>query len=170
MDEGRLTSPIVGPCATATLLPILDAPEWSATTCHWLIASAQFHVWWRQWLVACVDLAPNNVHHPAALHFPGATHEVIIVAVNPDHPVTPADTTAAGFQLQFLTPINLAAQFEASDEEMRRVVAYMCWSISEGHHTPEPPLSHGIDSEWGQGWLASITKTLAHVRGEVHAP
>jgi hypothetical protein len=168
MDEGRLASPIVGTCATATLLPILDAPEWSATTCHWLITSAQFHVWWRQWLISCVNLAPNDNFPPPVLQFPGATHEVIIVALNPDHPVTPAATTADGFQP--LIPINLAAQFEASDDEMRRVLAYMCWSISEGYHTPEPPLSHGIESEWGQGWLASITKTLAHVRGEVHAP
>jgi len=46
---------------------------------------------------------------------------------------------------------------------MRRVADLSAWAIVNGHMNPDP-------NPGSLEWLTSITKTLAHIRGEEHAP
>lgn len=163
-------SPIVGPWATCEEAAIADVPRWAAAVSAWLITSPHFHPAWSQWILAVNQLRDMPNLHPAVLTFEGASHEISIVALNPDKPAAIGDLADPAWKMRYLLPVNINYQFTATDDEMRYVCALMCWSISAGHHTPEPAFSGGPDSDWGRGWLASITKTLAHFRGEVHAP
>jgi hypothetical protein len=164
-------SPIRGPYANCVEVQLSAlSTRAAATVSSWLITSAKFHPAWTQWTLYAVHLREVPGVSAPAFQYPGATHEVGLLALNPDTRVTAEDMGRPDWRMRYLLPPNLALQFTATDDEMRHVCALMCWSISAGHHSPEPALSGGPDSDWGRGWLASITKTLAHFRGEVHAP
>jgi hypothetical protein len=97
------------------------------------------------------------------LQFPGATHEILVAAINPDGGSLTVDAVhalwAANRPIPYLLPINGADQFEATDDEMVELTSKLAWGVCVG----------ALDPERG-GWLESEIKTLAHIRGEVHAP
>jgi hypothetical protein len=167
-------SPITGPCGTAVQLDIpQDAPRTHATVAHWLLTAPIYHPTWSQYVMYCVRLTydPDPDLPPAKLQFQGATHELGVVALNPEHgpydEAKMAGYTRAGGGLPFLTPVNHADQYIATDDEMRQMCAWAAWGVVAGVMNPET-----IDApeRIRQEWLASMTKTLAHIRGEVHAP
>lgn len=163
-------SPIRGPYATCVeAQPSGTAARAASTVASWLITSHHVHPAWTQWVLYAVHLRPIEGVYAPTVHFPDATHEIGILALHPDTPVTVEDMGRPGWRMRYLLPVNLALQFIGTDDEMRCVVALMAWSVSVGDHSPEPPGSGGADSDWGRGWLTSITKTLAHSRGEAHA-
>lgn len=166
-DLTSITSPVRGPYGLAVELPIgpTDGPE----VAHWLFTAdrVQLHPVWDQWVIACVGLGEVPGLPPPHLQFEGATHEVLIITVDPDHPVTPELVAQPGAKLHYLQPINLAHQFTATDDEMRLLCAGVAWAIVHGYEPPEPPLDYG---SFREGWLVSMVKTLAHLRGEEHAP
>lgn len=163
-------SPIEGPYATCAEVQLSTlSTRAAATVSSWLITSDDFHPAWTQWTLYAVHLREVPGVYTPTFHFLDATHEIGILALNPDTHVTVEDMGRPDWRMRYLLPPNLALQFIGTDDEMRYVVALMAWSVSAGHHSPEPPGSGGADSDWGRGWLASITKTLAHSRGEAHA-
>lgn len=161
-----------GPCGTATRLPVpADTPRFGQTVCHWLLTAPVYHPLWTQYLLACVRLDDNAAGFPPPrLQFVGATHELLVLALNPERGVQDETTMAgyaeAGGGLPFLTPINIAEQFQATDDEMVQVCNLACLAVVNCRLNPETDHT----SQHGQeGWLAAVTKTLAHIRGEEHA-
>lgn len=161
-----------GPYGRALQLEIpTDTPEPHTAIDHWLITCPTVHPAWTQWYLAVISLADAPGLPPAELKFVGATHQLFLVALNPDHGPYTRDKAAQmmrnGDGLPMLQPVNLIEQYQATDAEMRQVCQLMCRAIVQGLASVEPPL--GYESFRDQ-WLASITKTLAHLRGEQHAP
>jgi hypothetical protein len=160
-----------GPYGTAVELS-LDGPRAGQTVCHWLLTAPAFHPLWSQYVLCCVRLDDVPGFPPPHRKFPGATHEFIVVALDPTH--GPYDVAKmAGYAergggLPFLTPVNIAEQFTATDYEMRQVCALAASAVVM--HAALNPETGDAPTRIREEWLASITKTLAHMRGEVHAP
>lgn len=156
-----------GRYGTALRLTVPAAHHSAATTtCCWVIDSPHFSPAWNQWALNVITLATVDDRGPAALQFQGATHEMLLLALNPEKGrFDQAALDAPGGGFHHLLPVNYCDQFEASDTEMLALAAWMVWGMVNGHLQVEPNGAYDRES-----WLASATKTLAHIRGEVHAP
>lgn len=168
MPNGMSTS-FHGPYGTALRLDIPDRPEAAQTVDHWLITAPPYHPLWSQY-VLCVVRLDDLPGWPAPYRqFEGATHELIVVTLNPEHGPYDVDKMAGyanAAKLPILTPVNIAHQLTASDDELREVAALAAWAVVNGHLNPE---TADAPERIRRAWLASLTKTLAHIRGEAHA-
>lgn len=161
-----------GPYGHAELIPMPDIPEAAESVCSWLITAPYAHPAWTQYQLAVVRLRDNVPGFtPPYRQFLGATHELLILACDPDHGpwtvATALQAIHAGRGIPWLRPVNLVLQFEARDDEMRECASLSVRAIVNGHMLPEAPLGR---ESFTAGWLQSWTKALAHVRGEEHAP
>ena len=69
--------------------------------------------------------------------------------------------------LPTLSPVNVAEQIEGTDAEATELAKLAVWAIVHGHLEPES--SNGAQ-RIRAAWKSSLIKTLAHIRGEEHAP
>ena len=165
-----------GPFGWAEKMDLAEATEGPETLCHWLICSPAWHPLWTQYVLVVVRLRDGIPGmDPPKRQFPGATHELIVMALNPDPDITGHKPFASGAELlgwarehgiPYLQPVNIVEQFEASDEEMRKLASMCAWGVTAGHLEPET--SNGPERIRAR-WKSSMVKTLAHFRGEVHA-
>ena len=169
------TEPITeesGPFGRAEQLKVPDQPDAAETVCHWLITAPAYHPLWSQYQLCVVRLRDNLPGFPPPHHqFPGSTHELIVIALNPEHgPHTPesiAERYRDGKGLPYLTPVNIAHQIEGTDAEARELAAMAAWGVVNGHLNPE---TADAPERIRDEWKGSLVKTLAHIRGEEHAP
>jgi hypothetical protein len=161
-----------GPYGTAVTWPLGDGPEWAETVCQWLLTAPQGHPLWSQYLMPVVRLRDEPGFPPPKRQFPGATHELLVVALSPEQgPYTPENMRrfCEGPQkgrLPYLTPINIAHQIEGTDEEARHLAACAAWGVTAGVLWPE---TADAPSRIRGEWKSSLVKTLAHIQGEAHA-
>ena len=168
-ELSEITSPVEGPVCRATQMPNQAGMRNHAATVAWwsIKAVRPIHPVLTQWMLSAVRLADFPDMPPAVLHFDGATHEVGLVALDPDQEFTPEAVLQPGWYPKMLQPLNLCHQFTATDEEMELVLRGMAYAMAHGVMPPEPWLGY---ESFREAWLESIVKTLAHIRGEVHAP
>jgi len=163
-----------GAYGTAEAVPLPDVPEAAESLCTWLLTAPHAHPAWSQYLMPVVRLRDGIPGMPPPKRqFPGATHELIVIALDPEHgPYTPDNLRQRYMdpgnsqygRLPYLTPGNVAHQIEGSDDEGRMLAA---WGVTAGVLNPETSDAPGrIRGDW----KASLVKTLAHIRGEGHAP
>jgi hypothetical protein len=140
-----------------------------ATLLWWLITAPPYHPLWSQYVLSVVTLDEQPGVPAPVLQFPGATHELIVMALNPGDP--PRRHTAEDLESLagwgYLTPINVAHQFTATDDEMRQLAELACVGVVNGALNPE---TADAPSRVREAWLTACVKTLAHIRGEEHAP
>jgi hypothetical protein len=164
-----------GPYGTAEAVPLPDVPEAAESLCTWLLTAPHAHPAWSQYLMPVVRLRDLPGFPPPQRQFPGATHELIVIALNPEHGPFTAENLLQRYmdpgssqygRLPYLTPGNVTHQIEGSDEEVRQLAGYAAWGVTAGALNPEtsdaPSLIRGE-------WKGSLVKTLAHIRGEAHA-
>jgi hypothetical protein len=149
-----------------------DPARKNADVSTWLITIPNSHPFLTQWLLSCCELRTVLPGHPPAkLQFPGATHEILEFALNPDHGPYSVDNYGSICQrlggIPLLQPVNLVTQFEATDNEMKTLLFYAMAAVCNGQLAAEPPLGY---ESFRDGWKQSLVKTLAHIRGEAHAP
>lgn len=160
----------IGPYGTAQQLPPTDDPRGGAQVDAWLLTCPRFHPVWYQYAIGVIRLGDVPGLPPARhIQFDGATHELLLVALNPEHGPQTAESTSAGMvdgSLPYLEPVNVVHQFEATDDEMRHVMRLAVQAVTRGILTPE---TGDAPTAVREAWLASLTKTLAHLRGEAHA-
>ena len=161
-----------GPYGTAVTWPLGNGPEWAETVCQWLLTAPMAHPAWTQYLMPVVRLRDVDGFAPPKRQFPGATHELLVLALDPDEgPYTPEnmsrfDEGPQAGRLPYLTPVNIAHQIEGSDEEARTLALYSAWGVTAGTLNPE---TSDAPSLIRANWKAALVKTLAHIRGESHA-
>ncbi|MFG2699551.1 hypothetical protein [Streptomyces sp. NPDC048386] len=128
----------------------------------WVITAPGWHPLWSQYHLGVVTLADVPGAPPANITRPGATHELNVVALNPDHgPHTPTTILANG--LRYLTPVNIAEQFTTTDDQARQL-AYLCArAVIHGVLNPE---SADAPERIRAAWHSTIHQTLQHD----HAP
>jgi len=146
-----------------------DRPDVAETVVWWVITSPIWHPFWAQYQLLVVRLRQGVPGFPEpVLKFPGATHELIVAALHPEYgPWTPAKVAEAGYVLPYLEPINIAEQFTASDEEMAMLAGLCALGVLNGNLNPETSDAPQAIREY---WLTAMVRTLAHMRGEEHAP
>lgn len=156
-----------GPFGRAEEGEIPDVPEFAETVCHWLINAPVYHPAWSQYLLVVVRLRDGVPGFgPPKRQFEGTTHELHVVALNPDHRLTVAELADPNTRAHYLTPINIAEQFIATDAEMQQLADLAAQAVVNGHLNPE---TADAPATIRRAWLTSLTKTLAHIRGEAHA-
>jgi hypothetical protein len=166
-----MTGKIEGSHGTAERIPLPDVPQAAETVCTWLLTAPHACPLWSQYLLAVVRLRDGVPgFRPPARQFDGATHELVILALDPERgPFAVADMER--FQrsgaVPFLTPANIAHQIEGTDEEAAWLAEMAAAAVVNGWLTPE---TWDAPEEIRMDWKASLVKTLAHRRGEVHAP
>lgn len=161
-----------GPFGAAVRLGIDPALDGAGTTVTWWLLQGLWHPLWPQFVLSVVNLREVDGMPPAQLRFPGATHELMVVALNPGDPLRLHDIEtleSGGFRGVggYLTPIDVVHQFEATDEEMTHLAELCARACTLGVLTPSTDEARAVLREQ---WLTSCVRTLAHMRGEVHAP
>jgi hypothetical protein len=161
-----------GPYGHAVLVPLPDVPQAAESLCTWLLTAPQAHPLWSQYLLPVVRLRDIEGFPPPKRKFPGATHELIVVALNPEHgPYTAEnlrrymDGAEAG-GIPYLTPVNIAHQIEGTDSEALLLAANAAWGVTVGALWPE---TSDAPERTRAEWKSSLVKALAHIRGEAHA-
>lgn len=163
-----------GPCGRAVSVPLPDVPDAAESLCTWLVTAPVFHPAWTQYLMPVVRLRDVPGFPPPVRQFSGATHELIVVAMNPEHGPYTAQNLMRYMDpggdrygwLPYLTPGNITHQIEGTDEEAAHLAAYAAWGITAGALNPE---TSDAPAHIRESWKVSLVKTLAHIRGEAHA-
>lgn len=158
-----------GPYGVATKVQIdSTVRNASESLAYYLITAPAFHPFWSQYILTTIRLRQVPDLPPPVLRFDGATHELMVVAVNPEpEPWTVERLVATGFKIGILSPVNILHQYEATDDEMTHLSDLCAQGIVHGILSPE---SGDAPTRIREQWLAMTVKTLAHIRGEEHAP
>lgn len=127
----------------------------------WLLTCPDRHPLWHQWMLSAVHLAHRGGLEDAKLQFSGATHEVIVVALNPEHGwVTPSTP----MPWPYLEPINIAQQITCdSDQHVLDLLSLLAQGVVHGILDPE---TADAPERVRAAWRGSILQSLAHARGE----
>jgi len=151
----------------AIRLPVPPGAAAAETVCWWLLTAPQAHPLWSQYALCCVRLRDGL---PPVRQYIGTTHELLLVALDPGpgryDEAAMAGYAEAGNGLPYLVPVNIAEQFIATDDEMTRLAELAARAVANGLLWPETADAPGLVRA---SWRESLVKTLAHIRGEVHA-
>ena len=138
-------------------------PDWDATLSLWIISAPQSHPLWWWYTLSVIHLRPIDGVKPATITLPGASHEFILVALNPEEPVPDLDAMERGDfrSICSLTPPNLVEQFEVrNDAEALRFGEMAVEAIVHGIVSP--------DTDHRAVWRRMIPETARHLREGVH--
>jgi hypothetical protein len=168
---------VTGEYGTAEPNDIPDIPEAAETVSHWLLTSEKgvFHSLFDQWILFAVRLRDDVPGFPPPKrHFSGATHEILCITLNPEVGRYTTERIAQAMvrkpRLAYMEPPNVMVQVEATDDEVRDVVSLLAQAFTHGLVSPESMWTAGHDKALNERWMSMIVKSLAHARGEVHAP
>lgn len=147
---------IDGALGRAARVPRSD--DWPATLDAFVVTAPRWHPLWSQYLLALITLSDMPGVGPAYREFEGATHQVIVMAMDPDHgPYTPG--SFAENTVRYLLPGNIGHQFKATDEQALDVVALCARAVCDGVLNPEtadaPERTRAV-------WASAIQQTLDH--------
>lgn len=155
---------LTGPAGTAKELLITHEPHHSssqqATLAAWFLDCPRQSPTWNNYLLSIVHLRPIDgvkAHH----RVPKATHEVFVIALDPETNPIPTDEKSWGF----LLPPNVQEQVELpSDDDAIRLLDQAAHAVCSGLLPAEIPLVGAVEP-----WRTVLIKTAAHYRGEEHA-
>ena len=155
-----------GPAGTATELnwkrERRDPPDWTATLAGWFLNCPGQSPAWEHYLLSIIHLRPIEGVKPAVVNVPGATHEILMVALDPGKNPKPEDS----YSWSFLRPTNLMEQVQLPDDESAVDLLHDCVvAVLDGRLWAEPMLSGQVEP-----WRTVLVKAAAHIRGEEHAP
>lgn len=98
----------------------------------YVVEAAWAHPFWKHYFIGVISFADVEGIEPAEIRLEGATHEIIVVALNPDEIPTVDDNDA------FLTPINFTGQFKATtDEAASELLKFTVYEILNGILSPD---------------------------------
>lgn len=90
---------------------------------------------------------------PAQLRYPDASHEIVIIALNPNVEVDPGDPKSFG--RAYLTPINLSYQLRGSkDEDALHLYTAFLEALSSGEVSPDTD-HRSCQIAWLERWESS---------------
>lgn len=115
--------------------------ESDATLVHWVIYAPWAHPMWGFYSLVIVHLRPMPGKEPK-IHLPGATHEMWLVALNPEKDVEKLVDTGI-VEGHWLSPMNFAAQLiEPSDESALARIELAVRDICEARLSPDTDYRH----------------------------
>lgn len=126
---------------------------------QWLVHAPHGHPWWPWYAVQAVHLRPLEGQPPAALQFPGASHELLVVALDPDKPLPEVKRWGSPDTppMCHLEPVDQCVQFiVADDDQARQVCELVVRHIVLDGQSP--------DQDFRAYWASGIANTAEHVR------
>lgn len=135
----------------------LSRPDQAATIGSWLLECPGAHAFWSRWGVSMIHLRDIPGVKPAYIRVPGATHELMAFALNPEAKNDPDDIdtwrllTPADLEHQLVLPCDADA-IEVLDLYVRRAM--------EGDVSP--------DSDFRQFWHKTLDATAQHYKEGKH--
>lgn len=136
-------------------------PDVDASIDMFIVQRRGAHVLWDHWGVTMIHLRPIEGCRPPHITVPGATHELMIVALNPEKPLPPLNSAAPDFAPAYLTPIDIAQQFICPDDAFaQHLLELSVDAIIAGYISP--------DEDARRDWQASIATTLEHYQDGTH--
>jgi hypothetical protein len=149
---------MTGPLARAWRISHPDeAADHPASMKAWLVCQPASHPHWSFYSVGAISLADVPGVPPANKHFPEATHEFLVVALDPSKPLPPIKRWE---KAAHLTPIDLCHQVVLdSDEHAQEIVDLLVrsacdrWLLDEDHRA---------------FWKRTLDTTARHYREGVH--
>lgn len=157
------TSRIEGPAATAERFPKVDpeTPAQRATLAGWLIDAPGQAPAWRHYLLSVIHLRDMPGAPPARIRIAGATHELILCALDPLGNPSIHDRES----IRPLTPLNAEAQFMVpTDEQAVSLAEKAVRAICDGVLPAEP----AFPERGRQIWQAVVMSTAEHMRTGGH--
>lgn len=149
---------LTGDLGTARRVPDGAFADRPAALTLWIITAPAWHPLWSQYSLSVVSLADIPGTPPAIKKFPGATHELLVMALNPDHGPYDAHTVRSD-TLHHLTPINIAEQFTTTDTQAQQLATLCVRAVVDGRLNPETAdAPERIRASWSQ----AIEETLDH--------
>lgn len=163
---------IIGPFGVAQEMDP-TGPGCEATVFHWLVSAPPFHPMWSQYIVSAVDLTTQLPKlPPVIIDFKGATHEVLILALDPTESTSWTPEALREFategnpkygHLPYLTPVNIHQQVTATDDELLRLAPFLMEAIVKRGLTPE---TSDAPDKVREMWREALEQGLEHMRGE----
>lgn len=165
--RAHLGEELEGPYGRAVRVIVDEAVnvDQTATVACWFVTAPGQSPAWDQYSVAVVHLRPiEGESRPPTIRVPGATHEFLVLALDPTPGREPVMTDPSTWH--YLSPINVSEQVELpSDEAAAEMLRQVALAVVHGILPAEPPLAGAVEP-----WRTSLIKTAAHMRGEPHAP
>lgn len=154
LDQQRVAAPVM--------------PD-DACVAWWIVHAAPAqHPAWEWYFLSAVHLRTlSSQTRPAVLHFPAATHELLVLACDPDHaPPKPGE-------IKYLNPPNVCVQFACvEDANVGQVVSDIAAAIVDGGLHLEGPggdvtsalgLDNALARHRSSLWRTVIDATLEHI-------
>lgn len=153
-----------GPAGHATELLASEntlLADWRATIGVWMLWCPGQSPFWDLYRLSAVHLRPiEGQQYEPKLWYPEATHEIQLVALNPEKCVIPVMTDTATWEA--LIPYNLIEQVTLPDDaSAATLLAQAAMAVVDGKVWAEPPLSGQVEP-----WRGLLQGTAAHFRGE----
>jgi hypothetical protein len=131
-----------------------------AVLAGYLVHRPGAHPLWSCYWISVVHLRVEPELQTPKLQFDGASHELSIWSLNPDHMATP-DPSVRVEDLKWLEPPDLSFQFTGTDDEAERLVGDAVAVICR--YARVSP-----DSDFRAWWNRALTNTLEHYRTGAH--
>lgn len=137
----------------------LRSPAQAASLESFLVNVPNAHPFWAFWIVSVIHLRDLPGVPPAKKTYPEATHEFLIVSLNPEKgPPNPDDIET----LHPLTPPDVSEQFSGVTDAQAVAVNALCVrAIVDGLLSP--------DSDYRRLWAQVIRNTVEHAATGGHA-
>ncbi len=137
-----------------------DGPPKELTVASYIVQAAWAHPLWSNYATACVSLHDIEGVPPARILLEGATHEVLVVALDPSKEVYLDEYYSV------LTPLNFAGQFKAVDDaEAKQRTLNAVLEVLNGTLSPDTDFI----SQWVQRFSgANLRKAYEEVSHEGH--
>jgi hypothetical protein len=114
--RGRLGNAwLVDMAAVSRRRGMVNDPRAAVTLPAWIASAAYAHPIWSHYLFLCVALRDVPGVPPARIHLAGATHKVMVYALDP------ASQPAVDDFPRMLQPVNFTGQFQAADDASAEV-------------------------------------------------
>lgn len=129
-------------------------PPKELTVAAWIATAPYAHPLWHSYAIGCISLRHVDGWPAAQIMLPGATHEIFVIALDPDHPVPLNDAP------RHLTPLNFAGQFVAeSDAAAAERVERAVQDVIDGRLNP--------DTDYIRHWMYRFSDS--NIRDKEHA-
>lgn len=147
---------MMGPAARAWRLP----DGWDrAGVGAWIVHAPGSHPLWPWRFVFAIHLRGAAGLPEPFLHFPGASHEIVVISLDPKH--YPPELDGGAGSLHPLTPPDVVEQVMGlTDDQATELLDLLVVGCCGGHLVP--------DADWRGAWRQTLELTSEHMRVGEH--
>jgi hypothetical protein len=131
-----------------------EVRDHDATVGGYIVHAPGGHPLWSFWIVSVIHLRPIDGVRAPVISRPGATHELLIMSLDPRQPLPTLDVTD-GWRVAWLSPIDIVEQFTAADDAVAaEILDLSVRAIVDGRLSP--------DQDFRATWRVTLRETAAH--------